>query len=827
MKRTLSLVLSLIMILGIFASMPVSVNAVGASDLTFTLNDDGISYSITDCNESVIGEIVIPETYNGLPVTMVTGYSLGDYYYGAFSKCTGLTSIRIPNTVKKIGNYAFYYCENLSSIIIPDGVISIGSYSFEGCTSLASVTIPDSVTSINEYAFRGCSSLSSIIIPSSLIKIDDYVFWECDGLTSITILDNISTIGTYAFCGCENLTSITISNSVTKINFGAFRSCAKLKDVYFYGSKNEWEKIVVDSYNEDLINATIHCLYDNPNYAALTFTLNSDGVSYSVSDCDTNTTGDFLIPSTYKGLPVTRIGDAAFVHCTNLTSITIPVSVTKIGETVFNDSINLTAIHVDEDNENYCSVDGVLFNKNKTTLILYPSGKANTSYTIPSTVTYVYDFSFMGCNNLISIVIPDSVTSIGWNTFFDCDNLTTVTLSNSIIGFNEGSFWGCNKLASVICTDCSFDIESKNFVMGGGGSLLSAEWTYADHTPSNWFNFAEATCTTNGANHIECIECKKVLETETIPALGHTSTNWIIDSQATINAPGKKHKECTTCGEVIETATITQLKPSTPKVTTTNEIGGVNVTWNKVDGAVKYNVYRRQGGYSTWTLVGTTTGNTLLDKNVKSGIYYVYSVRAYNVSGGYSDFVSANTNTRKYMDVPKLTGISNATNGLYIKWNPVSGVTNGYRVYRRGAGSVHWYYLGTVKTNYFTDTTIKNNSGEYYRYTVIADGGYHSKFDTTGLYLKRLANPTLTSAVSSKSGITVKWASVKTATDYYVYRKTANSGWVRIATLPGNSTTTYLDKTAKKGTTYTYTVRACSGSTISYFNSGISCYDKY
>ena len=267
--------------------------------------------------------------------------------------------------------------------------------------------------------------------------------------------------------------------------------------------------------------------------------------------------------------------------------------------------------------------------------------------------------------------------------------------------------------------------------------------------------------------------------------------------------------------------------PVTPKVATTNEIGGVQVTWNKVAGATKYVVYRRQGGYNTWVNVGTTTGNTLLDKNVKSGIYYVYSVRAYNNKGEYSDFVTANTQTRKYMATPKLTTIYNHQNGLAIKWNAVAGVTNGYRVYRRGAGSTYWTYLGTTKNLYFIDSQVKNKSGEYFRYTVIADGGYHSKFDTTGLYLKRLANPTLTSAVSSKSGITVKWGAVKGTTGYYVYRKTANSTWVRVAAVGGTNNTTFLDKTAKKGTTYTYTVKAVYGATTSAYNAGISCYDKY
>ncbi len=268
-------------------------------------------------------------------------------------------------------------------------------------------------------------------------------------------------------------------------------------------------------------------------------------------------------------------------------------------------------------------------------------------------------------------------------------------------------------------------------------------------------------------------------------------------------------------------------KPATPKVSTTNEIDGVQVSWNAVDNATKYVVFRRQAGTKSWVNIGTTTGTTLFDKNVKSGVYYSYSVRAYDSLGQYSDFVQANTQNRKYMATPKLTTIYNHVNGLAIKWNAVAGVTNGYRVYRRGAGSTYWTYLGTTKNLYFIDSAVKNNSGKYFRYTVIADGDYHSKFDTTGLYLMRLANPTLVSATSSKSGITVKWGAVKGTTGYYVYRKTANSNWTYIAAVGGTNNTTFLDKTAKKSTTYTYTVKAVYGSTTSAYNSGISCYDKY
>ena len=268
-------------------------------------------------------------------------------------------------------------------------------------------------------------------------------------------------------------------------------------------------------------------------------------------------------------------------------------------------------------------------------------------------------------------------------------------------------------------------------------------------------------------------------------------------------------------------------KPATPKVSTTNENGGVNVFWNEVKGAVKYVVYRRTAGSKTWVNIGSTTGTLLLDKNVVSGQYYCYSVRAYDAQGTYSNFVSANTQTRKFMATPNLTTIYNHVNGLAIKWNAVAGATNGYRVYRRGAGSTCWTYLGTTKNIYFIDNSVKYRSGEYFRYTVIADGGYHSKFDSTGLYLKRLANPTLLSATSTSTGITVKWDAVMGTTGYYVYRKTAKSSWTRIAAVGGTSTTTFLDKTAKKGTTYTYTVKAVYGTTTSSYYSGISCYDKY
>ena len=259
-------------------------------------------------------------------------------------------------------------------------------------------------------------------------------------------------------------------------------------------------------------------------------------------------------------------------------------------------------------------------------------------------------------------------------------------------------------------------------------------------------------------------------------------------------------------------------------ISVSNAVNGVLVKWTAIDYATSYRVYRRGAGTNYWYYLGDVNGTSFTDttKEIKSGEYYRYTVRA--VNNYYSGF-DTNGLYLKYVASPKLVSISNSTNGIYIKWNAVAGVTNGYRVYRRGAGATYWYYLGTVKTTYYTDTAIKNASGNYYRYTVIADAGKHSAFDTTGLYIRRLTDPVLVSAKSYSSGISVSWKAVTGAQGYNVYRKTGSSGWTYI----GKSTSTsYVDKTARKGYTYTYTVRAYSGATLSSYNTrGISCKDLY
>jgi len=236
-----------------------------------------------------------------------------------------------------------------------------------------------------------------------------------------------------------------------------------------------------------------------------------------------------------------------------------------------------------------------------------------------------------------------------------------------------------------------------------------------------------------------------------------------------------------------------------PTVTLSNAATGMKISWGKVNGATKYVVYRCTNGKS-WKSIATVTGTTYTDKTAKSGTTYYYTVRA--VSGStYSSYITTKKLVR--LAQPTVT-LSNASTGMKISWGKVTGATK-YVVYRCTNGK-SWKSIATVTGTTYTDKTAK--SGTTYYYTVRAvKGATYSSYITTKK-LVRLAQPvTKVSAVTG--GVKVSWGKITGASSYKVYRKTSTGSWVAIKS--GLTGTSYTDKTAVKGRTYYYTVRAVKG----------------
>ena len=472
MKKTISLILSVLMILSSF---------------------------------SVITTISAKET-NVVPTNATNLGTTGDCKW-SFDESTG--TLTISGNGEMDGNVS--WCDYLSvikTVVIEDGVTTIGDFAFFSCSSLTSITIPDSVTSIGEAAFVGCSSLTSITIPDSVVSIGDGTFRWCSSLTSITIPDSVTYIGYGAFYNCSSLTSITIPNSVTSIDVGTFEKCSSLTsitipnsvtsiggdafdDTGYYNDENNWDNglLYINNY---LINAKRYiekCVIKDGtkligddafyNCSSLTSITIPDSVTSIGEDafegCSSLTS--ITIPDS-----VTSIGDGAFYGCSSLTSITIPDSVTSIGEYVFEGCSSLTSIDVDVENKYFSSVDGNLYNKDKTKIIQYAVGKKQNSFAIPDSVTSIGNSAFYGCSGLTSITIPNSLKSIGEYAFKDCSSLTSITIPGSVTSIGKHAFNGCLSLKNVYYLGSKE--QWKSIEIGyNNDELLNANITY-DYVPT-------------------------------------------------------------------------------------------------------------------------------------------------------------------------------------------------------------------------------------------------------------------------------------------------------------------------------------------------------
>ena len=557
-----------------------------------TYVDNGSTITITDCSNSATGEVLVPATIVGKPVTRVlsstfynctqiTSVSIPEgvtaIESSTFDGCLALTSVSIPSTVTSINDRAFSYCASLASINLPAGLTGIGAYAFDHCYALAAVTIPQGVTTLGRNAFDKCLGLTSLSIPSTVAAIPTFCFNDCSGLTEVNLPVGVTSIGTRAFGDCDRLTQINLPEGITTLGSLAFASCDLLEEVSL-PSTLSGTTAGFFLYCPKLLSITVApsnaafksvdgVLFNKSGSILLEYPGGRSG-SYSIPEGVTTINAAFNSCSKLTGISipttVTVIGDSAFGDCSGLTTVTIPLGVTELGVNSFRrctglvsvglpqslltikdwafadcsalESIplpaNLTTIGFEsfamcvalEDvqflaglktigiraykqcasleevsvpagvttigggaftrctklesisvapaNANYSSLDGVLFNKSRTLLIQYPSGR-DGAYVVPPGVTQIGDASFAYTIGLTEVTIPEGVTSIGSSAFSDCTALGAVTLPQSLATLSFQAFYKCSSLKSACFLGNSPPMELYKFVFDFAASGFS------------------------------------------------------------------------------------------------------------------------------------------------------------------------------------------------------------------------------------------------------------------------------------------------------------------------------------------------------------------
>ena len=450
-KRAVSFVLVFMTVFSVFTILPSEVfhtayvkaaemfsSETGASaqetyttdDFTYTLIDEYSKVQIL----SYIGsdaDVVIPDRIDNKKVT-----SIAD---SAFRE-KSITSVVFGQYVESIGNYAFYSCQSLNELdFSKSSVKTIGDYAFTVCKSLESIEFPDSLESVGYGAFSAytdgyygsyvASSLKSVKFGGGLKSIESYAFYENRALNTVKFTgDALTSIGYRSFYNTD-ITELDLSGANASIGTSAFSNCNSLRTVKLSG---------------------VNTIESGAFYGC------DELVNLEMSDTLTTIEGSaFCSCTSLKTVifsdSVTTIADGSFTDCTGLESVTIGKGCTSVTASAFTRNVNLVKFDVSEDNESYTSVDGVLYNKEKTAVVCYPKSLSG-EYVIPDTVTSIEKAAFENCNKLTKITIGSGVETVNPYAFNQCNLLATVVFKDSDTANKkicERAFYYCGSLTEV------------------------------------------------------------------------------------------------------------------------------------------------------------------------------------------------------------------------------------------------------------------------------------------------------------------------------------------------------------------------------------------
>ena len=701
------------------------------------------------------------------------------------------TSYTVPSSVVRIGEWAFSDCENLESISLPECLTTIGAAAFVGC-GLKSITIPSSVVEIEDFScgdnlesinvsagnktyssengvlfnknktellmYPRAKANSSYTVPGSVVRIDDDTFWRCYNLKEIIVSEGVSSIGYRAFGVCDNLESITLPESLTKIDLSAFLGCDKLKSITIPSGVTE----IVD---------------ENPDAGAM------------------------------------------------------------VGNSIEN-------INVSAGNKVFSSENGVVFNKDKTELILYPAAKADDSYTVPNGVVSIAESAFLRsklksvtipngvknignsafsvCSSLEKITIPNSVTSMGEYAFLMCRSLITVTMPNNISQISYGTFNDCESLKNITIPSSVKSIDHNAFA--GCYSLekitIPDSVTYMGEGVFDWCSSLASVTIPNNISQIgsRAFRGCENLKSVTIPGGVKSICEeafYGCDSLSDVYYKGTAaqwEKVIVDMGNnSLDNATIhyASPKPAAPALKITTSAGKPKISWNAVDGAAKYWVYRSTDG-KNFKYYDSTTKTSYTNNSTSIGTTYYYKVKAVAVVDG-KNYASDYSVAKSIQCKPAAPTVSiNRSNGKpKLSWKAVSGATK-YWIYRSTDGVNFKYWDSTTKTSY-TNSGAESGKKYYYRVKAVAvvnGKNVVSANSSTKSLFTSLAKPSV-SITTSNGKPKITWNAVTGADKYYIYRSTDGKNF---SYWDSTTKTSYVNTGAKKNTKYYYKVKAVCAS---------------
>ncbi len=757
----------------------------------------------------------------------------------AFSYCQKLESITIPEGVTVINSNTFYYCTSLKSVSLPSTIDNIGSYAFYRCSSLESIDIPYGITAIAYSTFSYCRNIKSLNIPSSVTAIDSNAFEECDSLVSITVPSSVRTIESGAFGWCNKLETVNIGSGVEYIGSTAFAYSYSLKAINVNASNEYFSSVSGVMYNKDktellhyppakagtsfTIPSTVktvgsYAFYDCSYLINLTipssvtvigdsafnsmYNLASLKIPSSVTEigkyafAHSASIEAVTIPGTVKVMDegifqgcdglvtvtiasgVTEIGNYAFNDCDNLQSISIPATVTTIGNGAFACCSSLSSIKLDSNNKQYTVVNNVLFDKSKSVLIKYASAKAETKYTVPSTVKYINDYAFDNANNLVTVDLPEGLKVIREYAFYSSDNLEKIVIPDSVTDIEQDAFEYCYSLTSVKFGKNLSNIDSYAFYKCGFTSVI---------IPPN-------------VNSIKSNSFRNSDSSRKIEVKGYAGT--YAERYANTNA-----------GSV----TFTPIAELTQRPVI-NAIAGdrqVALSWNAVPGAEYYQVIRyKDGAFSSVVFV---TEPKVVIKGLTNNYKYTYIVKAYD--GINSSTVSKAVSVTPDALASPVLSVVPGNKQVTLQWNAVAGASY-YQVIRYNNG----VYTKVADVS-GTTVTVKGLTNDFeYTYLVkaVSANGLTAFSNAVKVKPTAVLGKAVLKATAGNKVANLSWTAVAGATKYQIIRY-SNGVYTEVATIGGTSVTV---QGLTNGYEYTYLIKAIAADGRTSFSNAVNVTPK-